>query len=93
MEPPPNTAKVIRMLALPAMVVIAIGVYHVASAPPGGRQARIFAAVVAFATFAVIAILTVRKQTLSPENPRLSHWTLVWISLVVIILAVLFRKL
>jgi uncharacterized membrane protein YfcA len=92
MEQGPFLQK-IRALLFPAMVVVAFGAYQIAQAPPEARRGKIFAAVVAFAAFVVIAVLTVRKQISSPENPRVSRWTVVWISLVLIILALLSAKL
>jgi amino acid transporter len=41
--------------------------------------------------FAVIAVLTVRKRASSPDNPRLSPFTLLGIAAIGIIVAILFR--
>ena len=93
MKPTSYTAKLLRALLLPVMVVVAFQVYQIAQAPPADRRNKIFALVVTVATIAVIAVLTGRQEKLSPDNPRLSPFILVGITLVLIIMAVLFRRL
>jgi uncharacterized membrane protein SirB2 len=93
MEPTPDTAKLIRALLLPGTVVIAMEAYYIVHSPPHERRRRIFFAIVTLVAFVTIAVLSIRKRTSSPENPRLSHFTLAGIALVIIIIAVLFRHL
>jgi hypothetical protein len=90
---PPSHKKIIGALLLPVIIVIAVQAYQISHSPPAERRGKIVALIVALATLIVIAVLTARKRASSPENPRLSHFTLAGIALVVIILAVLFRHL
>src|SRR3954447_24163837 len=95
MKPTPS-AKFIRSLLLPGTVVAVMEAYYIAHSyiahsPPHEQRRRIFFAIVILATFVVIAVLSTRKQTLSPENPRISPFILVGIALVIIVVAVLFR--
>jgi hypothetical protein len=93
MEPTSSTAKLIRALLLSVILVIAFEAYQIAHSPPAERRRKIFALVVTVVTAIVIVVLTARKRTTSPGNPRLSHFTLAGIALVVIIIAVLSRHL
>ena len=89
MEPTSYTARVFFLL--PVIIVIAFQAYQIAHSPPAERRGKIVALIVALVTLVVIAVLTARKRTSSPDNSRLSHFTLAGIALVVIILAVPFR--
>jgi hypothetical protein len=74
-------------------MVIAIEAYYIGQSPPEERRRRIVTAVVAVLAFVTIALLSIRKRSLSPENPRLSPFTLLAIAFVLIIIAVLSRHL
>ena len=93
MTPRIDQAKLIRALLLPGTVVIAMEAYYITHSPAHEKGQKILTAVVTLIAFVVIAVLSVRKQASAPENPRLSHFTLVGIALVLIIIAVLFRHL
>jgi hypothetical protein len=93
MEPAPSTAKLLRALLLPAIFFIALAAYQIGQVPPGARPGKIVAVIVTFVTCAVIVVLTLRKRSSSPENPRLSPFTLLGIAIAAIILALLFRNL
>lgn len=93
MKPTSYTAKLLRALLLPVMVVVAFQVYQIAQAPPADRRNKVFALIGTVAAIGVVAVLTGRQRTLSPENPRLSPFISAGIALVIIILAVLFSRL
>ena len=91
MKEPSYAAKVVRTVILSTIIVATLEAFQIAHLPPAARPGRIFSLVVAFAACGVIAVLTVRKRALSPENPRLSPFTLAAITVSVILVAVLFR--
>jgi hypothetical protein len=88
-----DRAKAIRALIPPAAIVIAMEAYYIGQSPPEERLRRIVRAAVTVLAFATVAVLSIRKRTLSPANPRLSPSTAAAIAVVLIIIAVLSRHL
>jgi drug/metabolite transporter (DMT)-like permease len=93
MEPTSYTAKVVRTLLFAVIIFVPLSAYQIAHAPPQARRAKIIAVIGALVAGIVIAVLSVRQRRLSPENPRLPPSTLVGITLVLIIVAILTRHL
>ena len=91
MKTPPNTAKIIRTVLLALLGVTAFEAFQIADMPPEARSARLFSLIMALAAVSVIVVLSLRKRALSPENPRLSPFTLLAITASCILVATLVR--
>jgi hypothetical protein len=90
-EPTSYAVKVLRSFLIAVAILIPLEAYQFAHLPPAGRQGRAYSLAFALVMFAVIAVLTVRKRASSPDNPRLSPFTLLGIAAIGIIVAILFR--
>ena len=91
MKTPPSTAKIIRTVLLALLAVTVFEAFQIADMPPEARSGRIFSLIMALATGGVIVVLSLRKRALSPENPRLSPFTLLAIAAGCILVAILVR--